>query len=73
MALLDIIIFRSGMYKDFFGLRQLPFNLTPDPAFLYLPPKHRDALAGMTYAVLERKGFVVLSGAKCDGRHAASD
>lgn len=50
------------MYKDFFGLQQLPFNLTPDPSFLYLPPKHREALAGLTYSILERKGFVVLSG-----------
>ncbi len=50
------------MYKDFFGLQKLPFNLTPDPSFLYLPSKHREALAGLTYAVLERKGFVVLTG-----------
>ena len=50
------------MYKDFFGLQKLPFNLTPDPAFLFLPTKHREALAGLTYAVLERKGFVVLTG-----------
>lgn len=50
------------MYKDFFGLQKLPFNLTPDPAFLFLPPKHREALAGLTYSVLERKGFVVLTG-----------
>src|SRR5437879_6899827 len=50
------------MYKEFFGLQKLPFNLTPDPAFLFLPTKHREALAGLTYAVLERKGFVVLTG-----------
>jgi general secretion pathway protein A len=50
------------MYKDFFALQRLPFNLTPDPAFLFLPPKHREALAGLTYAIQERKGFVVLSG-----------
>ena len=50
------------MYTNFFGLQKLPFNLTPDPAFLFLPPKHREALAGLTYAVLERKGFIVLSG-----------
>jgi len=50
------------MYRDFFGLQKLPFNLTPDPEFLYLPQKHREALAGLTYAVMERKGFVVLTG-----------
>ena len=50
------------MYTDFFGLKKFPFNLTPDPAFLFLPTKHHEALAGLTYAVMERKGFVVLSG-----------
>jgi general secretion pathway protein A len=50
------------MYIDFFGLQKLPFNLTPDPAFLFLPQKHSEALAGLSYAVLERKGFVVLTG-----------
>src|ERR1022692_3037335 len=50
------------LYKDFFGLQKLPFNLTPDPSFLYLPEKHREALAGLTYAVRQRKGFVVLTG-----------
>ena len=44
------------------GLQKLPFNLTPDPAFLYLTTKHREALAGLTYAVLGRKGFAVLTG-----------
>jgi general secretion pathway protein A len=50
------------MYKEFFGLQKPPFNLTPDPAFLFLPSKHREALAGLTYAVVGRRGFVVLTG-----------
>ncbi len=50
------------MYTAFFGLQKLPFNLTPDPEFLYLSPKHREALAGLRYSVLDRKGFVVLTG-----------
>ena len=50
------------MYNEFFGLQKLPFNLTPDPAFLFLPSKHREALAGLTYAILDKKGFVVLTG-----------
>ena len=50
------------MYTEFFGLEKLPFNLTPDPAFLFLPTKHGEALAGLVYAISERKGFVVLSG-----------
>jgi len=50
------------MYTEFFGLQKLPFNLTPDPEFLFLSLKHREALAGLQYAVLGRKGFVVLTG-----------
>jgi len=51
-----------NMYTQFFGLQKLPFNLTPDPEFLFPSPKHREALAGLQYAVLGRKGFVVLTG-----------
>jgi general secretion pathway protein A len=50
------------MYNEFFGLQKSPFNLTPDPEFLYLTAQHRDALAGLTYAIMARKGFVVLTG-----------
>ena len=50
------------MYTAFFGLQKLPFNLTPDPDYLFMSPKHREALAGLRYAVLGRKGFVVLTG-----------
>ena len=50
------------MYTSFFGLQKLPFNLTPDPEFLYLSAKHREALTGLEYAIFNRKGFVVLTG-----------
>jgi general secretion pathway protein A len=50
------------MYQQFFGLQKEPFAMTPDPALLFLTPGHREALAGLTYAVLSRKGFVVLTG-----------
>lgn len=50
------------MYTEFYGLAKKPFNMTPDPAFLFLTAQHREALAGLTYAILERKGFLVLSG-----------
>ena len=50
------------MYNQFFGLRKDPFSLTPDPEFLFLTPQHREALAGFTYAILARKGFVILTG-----------
>ncbi len=56
------------MYNEFFGLRTDPFRLTPDPNFLYLTAQHREALAGLTYAILARKGFVVLTGEAGTGK-----
>lgn len=50
------------MYTEFFGLRELPFNNTPDPRFFYSTPDHEEALASLIYAVKERKGFVLLTG-----------
>lgn len=50
------------MYASFFGLRELPFNNTPDPRFFYPTRDHEEALASLVYAVQERKGFVLLTG-----------
>ena len=50
------------MYLEFYGLKQKPFNTTPDPKFLYLSPGHREALAQLIYGVRENKGFMVLTG-----------
>ncbi len=50
------------MYKDFFGLREYPFNMTPDPQFLYFSEHHRVALDLLQYGIRERKGFVVITG-----------
>jgi general secretion pathway protein A len=50
------------MYLTFYGLKEKPFNATPDPKFLYLTPAHREALAQLIYGVQERKGFIVLTG-----------
>ncbi len=50
------------MYNAFFGFRESPFNLSPDPAFLYRSPQHDEALANLIYGVHSRKGFIVLSG-----------
>lgn len=46
----------------FFGLRESPFSITADPAFLYLSKKHREALSHMIYGIRERKGFVEITG-----------
>ncbi len=50
------------MYEDFYGFKELPFNVTPDPRFLYRSASHRDALAYITYGVFQRKGFVAVTG-----------
>src|SRR5215469_18245501 len=50
------------MYNEFFGIQKDPFSLTPDPSFLFLTDQHREALSGLTLALLQRKGLVVLSG-----------
>jgi general secretion pathway protein A len=50
------------MYKAYFGLSENPFNLSPDPEFLYRSPQHEEALANLIYGVRSRKGFIVLSG-----------
>jgi general secretion pathway protein A len=50
------------MYLTFYGLKEKPFNPTPDPKFLYLTPGHREALSQLVYGVREHKGFIVLTG-----------
>ena len=50
------------MYKDYFKLAEEPFNITPDPRFLFLTEQHRDALNHMLYGVQQRKGFICLTG-----------
>jgi putative secretion ATPase (PEP-CTERM system associated) len=50
------------MYQRFYGLQEKPFNVTPDPRFLYLSPHHQEALAHLQYAIQERQGFVAIIG-----------
>ncbi|MBW1997915.1 MAG: AAA family ATPase [Deltaproteobacteria bacterium] len=50
------------MYTEFYNLREKPFDLTPSPRFLYQGEAHREALALLKYGVLERKGFILLTG-----------
>jgi len=50
------------MYESFYGLREKPFNLSPDPDYLYMSPGHENVYTHMEYAVQESKGFVVVSG-----------
>ena len=50
------------MYLSHFGLREPPFSITPDPRFLYMSARHREALAHLVYGVGEHGGFVQLTG-----------
>ncbi len=50
------------MYQSFYGFKEMPFNITPDPRFLYLSPTHQEALQHLKYGIAERKGFIVLVG-----------
>ncbi len=50
------------MYNAFFGFTQNPFNMSPDPSFLFRSPQHEESLANLIYGVQSRKGFIVLTG-----------
>ena len=50
------------MYTPFFGFSEKPFDITPDPKFLYLSTKHRETLAALLYGIRERRGFIAIMG-----------
>lgn len=50
------------MYERFFGLRESPFKVNPDPRYLFLTGQTQEALAGLTYGIQNRKGFILLTG-----------
>ena len=50
------------MYTTYFGLREMPFSITPDPAYLYLSPRHQEALGHLLYGTGQYGGFVQLTG-----------
>ena len=56
------------MYEKFYGLRERPFDLTPNPAYLFMTPKHREALATLQYGLSQRKGFTVVIGEAGTGK-----
>src|SRR4029450_8629936 len=56
------------MYQDFFALRELPFDLSPDPRYLYLTARHSEALANLQYGISARKGLTLLVGEAGTGK-----
>src|SRR3954452_16653978 len=63
------------MYTEFFGLSELPFELSPNPRYLLLTPRHREALANLQYGIASRKVLTLLLGEAGTGKttlvHAA--
>jgi general secretion pathway protein A len=53
---------RSALYAQFFNLREMPFTITPDPSYLYLSPRHQEALGHLLYGTGQYGGFVQLTG-----------
>jgi len=50
------------LYTEFYGLKKLPFSITPDPEFVYMSTSHHEALAQMLYGIQERKSLMVVTG-----------
>ncbi len=50
------------MYERFFGLKEKPFNVTADPAFLFFSRRHKEAFSHLAYGIKERKGFLEITG-----------
>lgn len=60
------------MYLEFYGLREKPFNVTPDPSFLFLSKKHKEAFNYLLYGINERKGFLEITGEVGSGKTTLS-
>ena len=56
------------MYLDFYGFREKPFNLTPDPRFVFLSKNHREAFAHLLYGINNRAGVIALTGEVGSGK-----
>jgi general secretion pathway protein A len=56
------------MYEQFFGFRELPFELTPNPRFLFMTPRHREALSNLRHGIATAKGLVLLTGEAGTGK-----
>jgi general secretion pathway protein A len=57
-----LLRYSERVYLDYYGLKEPPFNITPNPRFLFFSAKHREAFNHLLYGIRERKGFVQLTG-----------
>ena len=61
-------VWTGTMYEDFYGLKEKPFSLLPDPGFLYLSHHHRTALNLLEYGLISQAGFIVITGEVGSGK-----
>ena len=62
----------AAMYLNYFGLSDNPFSIAPNPAYLYMSPRHKEALAHLTFGLRESGGFVMLTGEVGTGKTTVS-
>ena len=60
------------MYLEYFQLREAPFNITPDPRFLYFSPQHQEAFNHLLFGIHQRKGFILLTGEVGAGKKSSA-
>ncbi len=56
------------MYEEFYGLKENPFNLTPDPRYFFLSENHREAYEHLLYGIREKEGFILITGERGTGK-----
>lgn len=61
------------IYNKFFGFREEPFGLTPNPKFLYMSKNHEEAIAHLNFGISENKGFIMLTGEVGSGKTGELD
>jgi general secretion pathway protein A len=64
--------FKSIMYKGYFGLKESPFSIAPNPRFLFMSDRHKEALAHLSYGLGETGGFALLTGEVGTGKTTIS-
>ena len=60
------------LYKEYFGLKEPPFSIAPDPRYLFMSEQHREALAHLTYGIESDSGFILLTGDVGTGKTTVS-
>ncbi|MFT5675950.1 MAG: general secretion pathway protein A [Paraglaciecola sp.] len=67
-----MVFIEAFMYLNYFGLSDNPFSIAPNPAYLYMSPRHKEALAHLTFGLRESGGFVMLTGEVGTGKTTVS-